>query len=89
MPNLRSQSITSEGIELVASDGRVFTLTRAQAVAIFQAQQGGSPAARLQRAIDQVKANIEAALGPEQVPAALLELDFDQQGGFRGLGARS
>lgn len=88
MPNLRSQSIDANGLTLVASDGRSITLTRAQVVAHFQAETG-SRAARLAATIAWVKASIETALGPEQVPASSLDFDFDDVAGLRGFGARS
>jgi hypothetical protein len=88
MPNLRSQSITADGIELVASDGRSFVMTRAEVLAHFQAEKGAR-AARIAATIDWVKASITAALGPEQVPQALIDFDFDDVQGLKNLGVRS
>lgn len=88
MPNLRSQSIDANGLELVASDGRSFTLTRAEAIAHFQAETGGR-AAKLAKTIQWVKDSIEAALGPEQVPAFLIDFDFDDIRGLRRFGLGS
>ena len=88
MPNLRSQSIDANGLSLVASDGRSFTLTRAQVVAHFQSETGGR-AARLTKTIQWVKDSIEVALGPGQVPAFLVDFDFDDIQGLRSLGVRS
>ena len=36
MPNIRSQSLTSNGLTLVASDGRIVIITRADVIAHFQ-----------------------------------------------------
>jgi hypothetical protein len=88
MPNLRSQSIDANGLELVASDGRSFTLTRAEVMVHFQSETGGR-AARLSKTIQWVKDSIEAALGAEQVPAFLIDFDFDDIQGLRSLGVRS
>lgn len=88
MPNLRSQSIDANGLSLVASDGRSFTLTRAQAIAHFQSETG-SRAAKLAATIQWVKDGIEAALGPEQVPAFLIDFDFDEVAGLKHLAVRS
>ena len=87
MPNLRSQSIDANGLSLVASDGRSFTLTRAEVIAHFQTETGGR-AARLAKTIQWAKDSIEAALGPEQVPAFLVDFDFDDVQGLRSLGVR-
>lgn len=76
MPNVRSQSVDKDGITIVASDGRVFSVTRAQIMAFWQAQTGGAPS-RKSATIDWVKTNMEAALGPEQVPSTLATFDFD------------
>lgn len=88
MPNLRSQSITPDGIDLVASDGRSITLTRAQVIAHFQTETGSKPV-KIAATIAWVKAQIEAALGPEQVPQALIDFDFDDVAGLKNLGVRS
>jgi len=88
MPNLRSQSIDANGLSLVASDGRSFTLTRAEVIAHFQAETG-SRASRITKTIAWVKDSIEAALGPEQVPAFLIDFDFDDVQGLKHLGVRS
>lgn len=88
MPNIRSQSITSSGLSIVASDGRSITLTRAQVIANFQSQTG-SRAAKIAATIAWVKQQIQAALGPEQVPALLTDFDFDDVQGLKSLGFRS
>ncbi len=84
LPNIRSQSISADGLEIVASDGRSISLTRADVLAHFQSKKGGR-AARIQATIDWVKAQIEAALRPEQVPAFLLDFDFDDLQGLKSL----
>jgi hypothetical protein len=88
MPNIRSQSIGINGIELVASDGRSITLTTADILAHFQSERGGKPA-RITATIAWVKLQIENALGPEQVPQSLIDFDFDDVAGLKHLGVSS
>lgn len=76
MPNIRSQSITEDGISIVASDGRSFSITRAEVLDVYRAQTGNA-ATRRQKALDAVKASIVAALGAEQVPASILDFEFN------------
>lgn len=76
MPNVRSQVVSKDEITIVGSDGRVFSVTRAQIVSFYQAQ-GGSAAARKTATVNWVKANMQTALGPEQVSVALMAFDFD------------
>src|SRR3990167_10041167 len=68
---LRSQRIDENGIELVASDGRVFRLTAQQLFNHYQQTPGNTP----QRKIDTenwLTVEIEKALGPEQVPRVIV-----------------
>ena len=88
MPNIRSQSIGINGIELVASDGRSITLTTADILAHFQSEKGGKPA-RITATIAWVKLQIENAVGPEQVPQSLINFDWDDIQGMKNLGVRS
>lgn len=88
MPNIRSQSLTSNGLTLVASDGRSVSITRADVIAHFQSETG-TRAKRLAATIQWVKDSIEAALGPEQVPALLADFDFDDVQGLKSLAVRS
>lgn len=60
MPNLRSQSITPDGISLVASDGRSIVLTRADVLAHFQSLNGDRPS-KIAATIQWVKQQIETA----------------------------
>lgn len=87
MPNLRSQSLDANGLSLVASDGRSFALTRAEAISRFQSETGNR-AAKLAATIQWVKDGIEAALGPEQVAQALIDFDFDDVTGLKRLVVR-
>lgn len=87
MPNLRSQSIDANGLSLVASDGRSITLTRADVLAHFQSLTG-SKSSKIAATIQWVKDGIEAALGSEQVPAFLIDCDFDDVQGLKSLGVR-
>lgn len=88
MPNIRSQSLTPDGLTIVASDGQSITLTRAQVIAHFQSETG-TRAKRLLATIQWVKDSIEAALGAEQVPALLTDFDADDVQGLKSLVARS
>lgn len=68
MPNLRSQSINPDGgVTLVASDGRAITLLQTAIIAFYNTTTGGE-AARLGATAAWARQQIEAALGPEQVP---------------------
>lgn len=84
MPNIRSQSLTSDGLTIVASDGRSITLTRTDVIAHFQGETG-TRAKRLLATIQWVKDSIEATLGPEQVPATLIDFDADDMQGLKAL----
>ena len=74
MPNVRSQTITDDSLTIVASDGRTYSVTRLEILANY-ALQTGTPPQRKQKCIDWVKESVEAALGAEQVPASLINLD--------------
>lgn len=76
MPNLRSADVSKDGITLVASDGRTFSVSRTEIVAFWQAQ-GGNAANRKSATITWVLTNMQTALGAEQVPSALATMDFD------------
>jgi hypothetical protein len=75
VPNLRSAEVTNQSISLVASDGRTFSVTKAE-IQAFLATQGGNAAARKAATITWVKANIQTALGAEQCPVGLTTFDF-------------
>ena len=81
MPNLRSQRIDDTGLELVASDGRSITLTRAEVLAHFAAETGNANARRA-ATIQWVKDTIAAALGPEQVPQAMMDFTWQDVKGI-------
>lgn len=77
MPNIRSQSVSKDGITIVSSDGRSFSVTRAQVIARFGAETGNR-AQRRTKTLAWMKTAIEAALGSDQVRLAdIRELDFD------------
>lgn len=80
MPNIRSQRIDANGIEIVASDGRTFSVTRAQIRNFFQAQTG-TRAEKRAATIDRLKDEIRDALGANQINRASLSLDFDDADG--------
>lgn len=67
MPNIREQRVDADGIYIVASDGRTFSLTRAEAIAHFKSETG-TRAKKRAATIQWVKQSIETALGAEQVP---------------------
>jgi hypothetical protein len=77
MPNLRSQSITRDGIAITGSDGRSYAITFAEAKAIFEGKTGTRAQKLLATAVD-IKAAAVAAVGAEQLPAVVgLSLDPD------------
>lgn len=86
MPNIRSQSLTPDGLTIVASDGRSVTITLRDILANFVSQRApvGTPLAdrrdvRKQQTRDWIAQQIEAAL-TEQVTAASVGSDFDDTG---------
>lgn len=81
MPNLRSQSLTPDGITLTGSDGRTVTITKAQIIALYQTTSG-SASSRKTQTLALVRDSIQTALGAEQVPTAKVTgLDFDPADG--------
>lgn len=84
MPNIRSQRVYVDGgpqaLEIVASDGRSITLTKAQIQDFYQSTSGNAASRRAQ-VIQWIKDSIEDALGAEQVPASSLTFDFDLNSG--------
>ena len=80
MPNIRSQRVYTDGgpqaLEIVASDGRTFTLTKAQVQTFYQGTSGNAASRRAQT-ITFIKNGIVTALGAEQVSLAELDYDFD------------
>lgn len=80
MPNIRSQRIGDVGgtlaLEIVGSDGRTCTLTKAQVQAFYQSTSGNA-ASRRSQVIAWIKDQIVTALGPEQISLAELDYDFD------------
>ena len=75
MPNIRAQRVSPTELYIQASDGREFTATRAQLLQIYNTQ-GGNAAARKAATLTNIKNQIIAALGAEQISAAELTLDF-------------
>jgi hypothetical protein len=80
MPNIRSQVVYIDGgpqaLEIVASDGRTFMLTKAQIQTFYQGTTGNAASRRAQ-VITFVKNGIIAALGADQITLAELDYDFD------------
>ena len=79
MPNIRSQRVydpsSSLALEIVASDGRTFTLTKAQVQAFYQGTTGNA-ASRRNQVIAWLKSGIVTALGAEQIDTLDLTYDF-------------
>lgn len=86
MPNIRSQRVYAssedgpDAAEIVGSDGRSYTLTKAIMQAFYLGTIGN---ASLRRAavIALIKDAIVLALGAEQITLADLDLDFDSDVG--------
>ena len=77
MPNIRSQKIDATGIEIIASDGRVFSRTYEEIRTFFQGLSG-RPADKANATVQWIRDGITATLGEEQIPTLLLDLTFDQ-----------
>lgn len=78
MPNIRSQRVSKDEIYIQASDGREVTITRDEIQTYYATQTSGNAASRKAATIARFKSVIETALGPEQVPTVIQEMDFDQ-----------
>jgi hypothetical protein len=76
MPNVRSQELSQDGFTIVGSDGRSVTITKAQIVAFYQTTTGNA-ASRKAQVIAWIKQQCEAALGANQVPQAVMDIDVD------------
>lgn len=80
MPNIRSQRVDDNGLEIVASDGRVFSVTKSQ-VRAFYLSTSGNAASRRNQTITWLKNGIVAALGADQVDILGLDYDFSTADG--------
>ena len=86
MPNVRSQRIhtLADGgglaLEIVGSDGRTYTLTKAAVQAYYQSTSGNAASRRAQ-VITWIKQGIVSALSPEQIDINELDYDFDLASG--------
>lgn len=78
MGNIRSQRIYADGetaaFEIVGSDGRSLTLTKADIQAFYRSTSGNASSRRAQ-VITWFKNSIVTALSPQQVD--ILDLDYD------------
>ncbi len=83
--NIREQSIGSEGVHVIASDGSEFHATVEECRAMLQ-PPGQSFTASERRAIG--AAWISDALGADMVPAESITLDSDDDGTPTGLEVR-
>lgn len=80
MPNIRSQSIGSNGIQIIASDGRTFSVTRLDIRNNFLSQTG----TLLQRIVKTrlwLRESIRDSLGVEQIDPTRINFDFDNTDG--------
>lgn len=91
MPNLRSQIvgpldalggayIGRRGLHMVASDGRTFTVTRAEIVANFLSQTGTVPQRKIKTLL-WLRQSVRDALGVEQVDTTNITVDIDESTG--------
>ena len=89
MPNIRAMALVpNTSVTLTASDGRTITITKAQ-VQAWYATTSGNVAARTAATITLAKNAIVAALGAEQIDAALIDLTLTQANGITSHGVRS
>jgi hypothetical protein len=71
----RSQIANKDGLEIVASDGTTYAITRAQVLAIYQAQTGNA-ASRKAATIAIIKQQMADAFGLSQFDPLTCDLDF-------------
>ena len=76
MPNIRSQSISPQGIEVVASDGTVFRITRGELRARVQLETGTRPQ-KAAKALAFALQAMEDGLHKAQIDRAQVTLEFD------------
>ena len=60
---------------MVASDGRIFSITREE-IKDFFSLQTGSEAQRVTKTLKRIRDGIVAALGVEQIDIAMIKTDF-------------
>ena len=72
--------VDADGISITASDGRTFTLKRADVVKDYDARSG-QEASRLSATVESMRSALLAALGPEQIDAASIDLAFTSRDG--------
>ena len=80
MPNIRSQRVDSSGISIVASDGRAFSVTRAQIKAYYDSRSG-SVSSKTSATVSWFRAAIVAALGSAQIGSTSISFTFNVSGG--------
>ena len=84
MPNIRSQTVAVSGgpqsLEIVATNGATFTLTKAAVQAFYQSTRGNA-ASRRAEVIAWCKDQIVAGLGEANVSLADLDYDIDLNSG--------
>jgi hypothetical protein len=78
--NIRSQVMTREGLTITASDGRTYSVTRAQIRAQF-VSGGGGAATRRTRTLQWLKDGVVAALGAAQCNPSLFTVNFEDADG--------
>jgi hypothetical protein len=80
MPNIRSQQIDDNGIQIVGSDGRIFSMNRAEIRAHFLTETG-AVLQRLAKTRLWLRQRIVATLGSEQIDIAETIADFRESDG--------
>lgn len=80
MPNIRSQILNTDGITIVASNGKTFSVTRSEIRTNFLSQNGNL-ASRRTKTIQWLKDNIVSSLGSEQFDFNKITADFSESDG--------
>ena len=75
MPNIRSQEIDRDGIRIVTSNGRVFSIDRAELVRRFNLMGGNRRRLDLQDLVIQL---MEQVVGKENVSVELTNLELEE-----------
>jgi restriction endonuclease Mrr len=76
MPNIRAQRVEHDSVYIQASDGREFTVTRAEVNAYWNTLTG-TAAQKGAQTVAWFAANVQAALGLEQVPSVNVKTVID------------
>lgn len=74
---IAAQRVSKDELYIELTDGRTYTITRAQVLALYQ-QQSGNAANRKAATILVIKNQIVAAFGAALIDVNALTIDFDQ-----------